>query len=101
MRYIEKNVILYKLGPAPLSCLLNGRVLYLQYEVAGDQCCVGEKNGLDILPSYFSVSFCYFGLDKQINDKLNTNLKYVVLEGRVVSDTTFIILKFYLLLFSL
>ena len=55
--------------------------------------------GLDPVSSDIYISCYYFYLDEQHNSELNTYLKDVVSVVHVVSNTFYIIFKFYLLLF--
>ena len=51
-------------------------------------------NGTDSVTSDLCESCFYFEQYEQTNDKINMQLKGVVSEGRVVSDTMLIIIKF-------
>ena len=69
---------------------------YLKYELSGDQYCDQEVTGIEPVTYDFYVYCCYFELDKQTKNKLNTHLIFLFDTVIVVYDNMFITITFLL-----
>ena len=76
--------------------MINVKSCYLQYEVAGDQFCGWIVSSLNHMRSGFAFSCCYFETADETSAQLEMYIQEVVLEGHVLTNCMYIILKFLL-----